>query len=268
MLIDVVKKALRQRGLTYAKLAAGLNLSEASVKRLFSARDMKVSRLEQICRLMGIEIADLLESVQAADGRLSELTEEQELALVANLKLLLVGLLAINHWTAADILRAYRLTQAELLRLLTRLDRMRVIDLLSENRIRVRMARNFNWRKDGPIQRFFQERVQSQFFESSFAGAEELRLIVHGSLSSRSNALVQQRMRKIGEEFDSLVEQDRHLDHALRTGNTLVLAIRPWELGLFAELRREAEQAGAVFSNSGMSLERPEIGCAKRVDPL
>jgi DNA-binding Xre family transcriptional regulator len=242
LLIDVIKKALRKRGLTYAKLATGLGISEASVKRLFSHRDMRLSRLEDICRLMGIELADLLEDMQAADGRLSELTQEQELMLVADLKLLLVGLLAINHWTAAHILDAYRLTKGELSRLLARLDRMRVIDLLPESRIRVRLARNFNWRKDGPIQRFFQDRVQAQFFESSFLGLGELRLIVHGSLSSRSNALLQQRMQKIGDEFDALVEQDRHLDHSLRTGNTLVLAIRPWELGLFTELRRKVDE--------------------------
>jgi hypothetical protein len=42
----------------------------------------------------------------------------------------------------------------------------------------------------------------------------------------------------------------------------------PWTLG-GAALRGGADPAAAgVFSNSGLSLERPGIGNAKRVDPL
>jgi len=36
LLIEVVRNALRERGLTYARVAKGLGLSESSVKRVFS----------------------------------------------------------------------------------------------------------------------------------------------------------------------------------------------------------------------------------------
>jgi hypothetical protein len=242
LLIDELKKSLRRRGLTYADVARGLRLSESSVKRLFAQRNLNLVRLEQICSLMGQEIVDLLELTREAEGRITELTEEQERELVSDPKLLLVGVLAINHWTTTTILEKYRLTHAELIGLLLGLDRLGIIELLADNRIKVRLARNFSWRKAGPIQRFFEERVQQQFFESSFIDKDELRVMVHGSLSSRSNALLRQRMRKIAEEFDSMVEEDRRLDHRERDGTTLVMAIRPWELSLFAELRRKKSE--------------------------
>ena len=91
-----------------------------------------------------------------------------------------------------------------------------------------------------PIQRFFEERVQRQFFDSSFLGPGELRLTVHGSISPRANALMQQRMRKLAQELDALAEEDKRLDQRSRAGTTLVIAIRPWELTLFTELRRRA----------------------------
>lgn len=243
-LVEALKKALRARGLTYLHVARGLGMSESAVKRLFAQRNMSLNRLEEICNLIDLELSDLLELTRAEEGRVTELTEEQERTLVGDPKLLLVGLLAINHWTAGDILKAYRLTQAELVGLLTRLDRLEIIDLLAGNRIKVRLARNFTWRKGGPIQRFFEARVQQQFFESSFLGEGELRLSVHGSLSNRSNALLQQRMRKMAEEFDGLVEDDRHLDHRSREVTSLVLAIRPWELSSFTELRRKDKGDG------------------------
>jgi hypothetical protein len=152
---------------------------------------------------------------------------------------MLVAILAISHWTAASMLESYRFSEAELVGLLARLDKLGIIDLQPRNRIKVRLARNFTWRKAGPMQRFFEERVQGQFFNSSFVDKGELRITVHGSVSAKSNEMLQQRMHKIAEEFDSLVEEDRQLEHKSREGTTLVMAIRPWELALFTELRRQ-----------------------------
>ena len=239
LLLDVLKKALRERGLTYARVAKGLGLSESSVKRTFSQETMGLDRLEEICALMEIEFSDLLEMMRAAEGRTAELTEQAEQTLVSDVKLLLVAVLAINHWTAAAILEAYRFSESELVGLLTRLDRMGIIDLLPGNRIKVRLARNFTWRKGGPIQRFFESRVQEEFFSTAFIDRGEIRIMVQGSVSAKSNELMQQRLRKLAEEFDALVEEDRSLAHGLREGTTLVLAMRPWEFSQFTALRKK-----------------------------
>jgi transcriptional regulator with XRE-family HTH domain len=239
LLIDVLKKALRGRGLTYARVAKGLGLSESSVKRTFSQGTMSLDRLERLCALMELEIADLLDLTRAAEGRVTELTEQGEQTLVSDPKLLLVAILAMNHWTVSKMLETYRLSEAELVGLLARLDKLGIIDLLPGNRIKVRLARNFTWRKAGPMQRFFEERAQEQFFRASFLARGELRIMVHGSLSTKSNELLQQRMRKLAEEFDTLAEEDRSLDHSLRDGTTLVMAMRPWELAQFTALRRK-----------------------------
>jgi len=238
LLIEVVKNALRERGLTYARVANGLGLSESSVKRVFSQENLSLDRLEQICALMDLEIADLFEMTRAAEKRITELTEEQEKVLVSDPKVLLIAILSINHWTVPVMLEKYRFSESELITLLARLDRLGIIDLLPGNRIKVRLAHNFSWRKGGPIQDFFEERVQEQFFKSSFLGRGELRITLQGSLSAKSNELLQQRIRKLAEEFDSLVGEDRSLDHNMRDGMTMVMAIRPWELALFTELRR------------------------------
>jgi len=237
-LVDLAKRALRDRGVTYAALAAALGVSESSVKRLFSRRKLSLERLEQICAHVHLEISDLLELARAAEPRVTELTEAQEKALAADERLLLVGLLASSGWTAAQVLASYRIGEAELVRLLLKLEKLGIIDVLPGNRIKLRLARNFSWRRDGPLQRFFEGRVQAEFFRSSFHGPGESRFVVHASLSERSNALLRQRMAKLAEEFASLVEEDRRLDPASLSGMTLVAAIRPWELGIFRKLRR------------------------------
>ena len=179
----------------------------------------------------------------AAEPTLVELTEEQERTLVSDPKLLLVGILAISYWSTGDILETFRIAKTELVRLLVRLDRMRIIDLLPEDRIKVRLARKFAWRKDGPIQRFFEARLQQQFFEASFNRPGELRAVAFGALTRRSNELLQQRLRALVDEFDAMVQDDKAFDHRLRRGTTMILAIRPWEPSQFTELRRRTGAA-------------------------
>ena len=58
-LVDALKRVLKARGLTYADIARGLDLSEASVKRIFSKRDFTLERLDEVCRLAGIDFAEL-----------------------------------------------------------------------------------------------------------------------------------------------------------------------------------------------------------------
>jgi hypothetical protein len=249
VLVDALKTALRRRGLTYADVGRKLGLSESSVKRTFAQKKISLERLESVCGLMGLEIADLIELAHQAEKRITELTEDQERELVGDPKVLLVAVLAVNQWTAAKILETYRVSEAELVKTLTRLDRMRIIDLMPDNRIKVRLARNFTWRKAGPIQRFFEERLQQDFFESSFLGPDELRIMVSGRLSARSIELLRSHMRRIAEEFDSLVGEDRHLQHDVQTGMSLVTAMRPWEPNLFATLRRDRIKPGPARRN-------------------
>ena len=60
-LLKTLKKALKAHGLTYLKIAEALELSEASVKRLFAEQTISLQRLEQICQLMEMEISDLVQ---------------------------------------------------------------------------------------------------------------------------------------------------------------------------------------------------------------
>src|SRR5690554_7972479 len=59
-IVSELKRQLRAHGLTYQDVAQALELSEASVKRLFSDRQFSLKRLDQICGLMGMEITDLV----------------------------------------------------------------------------------------------------------------------------------------------------------------------------------------------------------------
>jgi transcriptional regulator with XRE-family HTH domain len=238
LLVTELKRYLKAQGITYAALGHRLGLSESSVKRLFAQQSFTLQRLEQICNLLGLEITDLVELMSERREFLTELTPEQEAALLADPKLLLMTYLLINGWPLAAIVATFTIEADEAERLLIRLHRARIIDLLPFNRVKLLTARNFTWRKNGPVQQFFQNEVQHEFFAAPFTGPGEQLRFVAGLLSRTSLIEIQQSIDRIAREFDELVRRDAVLPLNERRSCSAVFAARPWEFSMFAALRR------------------------------
>ncbi|MGI9523341.1 MAG: helix-turn-helix domain-containing protein [Hyphomicrobiaceae bacterium] len=237
-LIDALKRAMKEHGLTYKDAAQLLKLSEASVKRLFSRRNFSLARIESICKALDITLGDLVRLAEAATPTLAELSEAHERELVSDTRLLLTAVLVVNGWLIEDILTYYDFTKAQLIQCLAKLDRLGLIELLPNNRIRPKLAPNFAWRKDGPIERYFGENVKNEFMQSRFDGMDEALLFQVGMLTSSSNAVVRRRLEQVAREFNALHREDVAAPFDERKGCSLILALRPWEPNAFVQLRR------------------------------
>jgi DNA-binding Xre family transcriptional regulator len=237
-LIETLKRVLRVHGKTYADVARALDLSEASVKRLFSERSLSLQRLDRICALVELEISDVVQRMNEGVRRLTQLTETQEREIAADNTLLLVAVCVVNRWTLEDIVRHYVLTEHECIRYLARLDRLKVIELLPRNQIKLLIAPNFRWRTAGPIQRLFHARVEKEFFASRFREDTERLIVLNGMLTRQSNAAFQRKLERLAHEFNELNDDDAGVPVEQRRGTTAVLAIRQWQYSQFAELRR------------------------------
>jgi transcriptional regulator with XRE-family HTH domain len=243
-LVDAMKDVLKARGWTYAKVAKGLGISEASVKRVFASRSFTLKRMDEICGLIGVEITDLANIVRAQAETPVQLSLEQEKELVSDIKLLLVAAHALNHWSLEEIVANYKLSRAECVRLLLRLDKLGIIEFLPNDRIRVRVSRDFSWLPDGPIQQYFRAQVQTDFFRSRFDGGGELLTFASGMLSRASNATLQSRLRQLASELSELHHGDLKLPLAERFGTSLLLAVRPWLPEAFRQFSKDPAARG------------------------
>ena len=133
-LIKTLKTALKAQGKTYADVAVEIGLTEASVKRLFSQQSFSLSRLDQVCHLLEIEISDLVQLMNEQQQRLQQLTIEQEKEITGDVTLTLVAVCVLNRWTTNEILSYYNISEPECVRHLAKLDRLKVIELLPRNR--------------------------------------------------------------------------------------------------------------------------------------
>ena len=176
--------------------------------------------------------------MEANRQRVEMLSERQEHEIAADLKLLLVATCALNRWTYEEIVNTYRISDAECTGALARLDKLAFIELQPLNRFRLRVANNFRWRPDGPIQQLFQQQVQPDFFSTRFTEPGAKLLFGNGMLSRESNARLMNKMEKLIAEFNEQHAADTSLPLEERFGTSLVVAIRAWEFSAFRKLRR------------------------------
>lgn len=237
-LIATLKRQLKGQGMTYRDLAKVLGISEPSVKRMFSNRRITLERLIEIAHALGLTLAELAQEAAAGEGRLRTLDDAQERELVSDEKLLLVAVCVLNHWTVADITDTYALTQAQVVGRLAKLDRLRLIQLLPGNRIRLNIARDFDWLPRGPIRNYFLRQGMGEFLGSGFGGSDEVLAFSHAMLTDAAIAKMQAELRRLRQRFDELHEESLVAPLSKRRGIGLLLAMREWELVAFTRLRR------------------------------
>lgn len=236
--VNALKRGLRAQGMTYRDLALRLRVSEAAVKRMFSRRAMSLLRLEQVCEVLGVGLAEL--GAEAGRGQLpmAQLSAAQEQALVDDPTLMLAMFLCINRWRQDDVMAHFDFGLPQWTGLLARLDRLGIIELQPGNRARLLTARNFRWLTDGPMERYFRGVLLGDYFADPFDGEQDRLLLLSGALSPDGVSQMKQRLEDVAREFDGLLARDASLPAAERVGVSLVLAQKPWLLRLFAPYRR------------------------------
>ncbi len=238
-MVDLIKAELKIAGLSYAQLAAELGLSESSVKRMFaSGGEMPLSRMDEICRALKTDFAELSRKVAAAEPLRRELTLAQEKAVVADAKLLLMAICCLSQWTFEQILASYAISEAEATRYMAQLDRLGIIELRPLNRYKLQVAKTFRWRPQGPVMNFFRESVMADFFSGGFDGDGELVMLVHGQLSPAMARELAARLQQVAEDFARQHLLDQKLPEAERRQYTLVVGMRSWLFERFRYLQR------------------------------
>ena len=232
------KRIARAQGLTYKDIAKSLKLSEASIKRMFSQGHLSLERLSELCALIDMPLVELVAEASTPATTVHRLSTAQEKELVSDPKLLLVAVCALNHWTFADIVSTYAFSDSECLQRLLRLDKLGLIALLPGNRIRLRVARDFNWLPNGPIEHFFRHQGQAEFLSAPFDGSQECALFFHGMLSVTALAQFRQKLDRLRTEFAELHAESLPAPFAHRNGIGVFIAMRAWEPQSFITLRR------------------------------
>lgn len=237
-IIDTLKRQLKVRGFTYKALGAKLNLSESAIKHMFSTGNFSLRRLDEVCAVLELDISDLVDISESHEQKIEQLSEEQEMEVMSDMRLLLVAYCLLNYWTFDEIIARYEITPEQGLKYLRKLHRMKFIELQPGDRVRLLIANNFSWRKNGAIEKFFRRHVQTEFFSHHFQDDESVRIVKNGMLTRRSQLQLIERLKAMGDLFDDTTWDERKLSATERSGTTMVLALRHWFFEGFRHLER------------------------------
>ena len=244
-LVHALKAELKAAGLTYADLARQLGLAESSVKRMFAKSDMPLSRVDEVLRVLKLDFAEVARKVADAQPLRRELSAEQEAAVVADRKLLLLAICALSQWSFEQIVQTYHYTPAECVQYLARLDRLGIIELRPLNRYRLKVAKGFRWRPHGPVMLYFREHVVDDYYRGGFDAEGELLMLVHGQVAPAMAAGLVERLQRVGQDFAQLHLATQKASDEQKQSYTLLVGMRSWFFSSFRDLRR-APNAGAA----------------------
>ena len=123
------------------------------------------------------------------------------------------------------------------------LDKLDIIEMRPLNRYRLKLAKGFRWRADGPVMRYFREQVAPDYFSGGFDGDGELLMLVHGQIGRSLADGFAERLQRIGQDFAQQHLADQKLPDHQKRPFTLVVGMRSWLFAAFRDLKREPDRA-------------------------
>lgn len=241
-LVTALKAELKAAGITYADLARHLGMSESSIKRVFAKGDMPLSRVDDVLRVLKMDFAELARKVADSRPLSRELTLEQEKAVVADRRLLLLAICCLSQWTFEQMIATYTFSEAQCVAYLVALDRLGIIELRPLNRYRLKVAKGFRWRSNGPVMQYFREHVAHDYYSGGFDGEGELLMLVHGQISPSEASSFVDRLQRVGNDFAQQHLADQKLATTQRRAYTLIVGMRSWLFAAFRDLKREPDE--------------------------
>ncbi|WP_432454909.1 MULTISPECIES: helix-turn-helix domain-containing protein [unclassified Agarivorans] len=237
---DTLKQVFKQQGFTYKDVAQRLHMSEANIKRMFSTNSFSLERLEAMCHIVDLNLIDLFLLADQEKDKLSQLTREQEQELMDDHKLLLVAVCVRDGWSFDEIISRYQIDQHQCIRLMARLDKLKMIQLLPNNAYKLLIAQDFRWISNGPLERFMEQQVLNEFMNSRFEDDDSFRFYLRGHYSPSSIEIIRRKLNQLTKEAAALNQQDASLPLDKRRHTGLLLAMRPWEISIFDQLERKS----------------------------
>lgn len=241
-IVDAIRELLRARGMTYRDLAGLLDVSEPTIKRDLSRGNFSLSRLDRMCEVLGVTLTELMDqSDQSGRQPITQLSPEQEAALVSDPQLLLTSYLILNNWRFQEIMQSFKVNENALVSLMLKLDALGIIDYRPPHKFRKLTARNFSWRREGQAHRFFVEGVMPEFLGDRFDVPGDAFHFLSARLPDSARMVFRQRIERLVEEFELAARSHEKPTAEERDGCSVLIAFRAWEFSEFTRWRRDED---------------------------
>lgn len=150
-IFQILRSILKARSMSYAELAARMELSEPTIKRIFAQQDCKLERLLEICEILEVPLTDVLHRAGRVRGRTVKLPVRVEARLAAQPSLFHIFVLLREGIPQHVIEEHYGLSSADMFRLGQELEALGLAQLYPCDRIKITVLEPIEYRLDGPL---------------------------------------------------------------------------------------------------------------------
>ena len=235
-IIEGLKKALRLRGISYGDLARKLKLSEASVKRVFSNGTFKLERLANICDALEITFADLIRIAEIEQRESTfEYSLVQEVFLAEHPKHLAFFDLLLNGHSPRNLIKTRKLSSKECAAYFRKLEELKLLEWLPEDKVKLLVSREVRWRKDGPLRKKYFEQAKNEFLGGGFHDENEKFKFMMLKMTKANFQKASHQLERLTEEWTRNSNIERQMGVESESIG-IVLALRPWKFSVLEKL--------------------------------
>lgn len=238
-LLDTLKQYLKAKGVTYKTIANEMELSETSIKRLFHKKSFSMERLEAICRIVDLDLYDLVIMARKTRHQNDQkLTIEQERTLAANERLTIFFYFLMNGWSVSEIVANYEFSENQAQKHLIELDKTGLIELHPRNQFRILISGNIFWNREGPLWDAYKTAFANDLLDHPFDMPNHRLELCPGVLSGDSFRIILRKVDALVAQYNELAEMDAAIPLKNRYSTGLFICLRPWFYSGIAKLRR------------------------------
>ena len=228
-MVKALKQMCRMRGLRYREIASLLDVTERTVKRWFAGSGLTLQIVEDLCNVLGITFMDLCDfAKEDLDTRPNMLAREQARQLFTDLQLGMVFVLLSRGWLPHEIQRECHMSDTLIVEHLTKLDKLKLIELLPGNRIRRLYSSNIRWDVSSEAGKAFQRGLGNLFSTMNFAAPSAMWAahIVHVSAETLKEIL--SKYQKLSCDIEKQSDLEKVGDN-IRSWQVILMAAQPFD---------------------------------------
>ncbi len=242
----ILQDALRARRMTYADLAEVMNLSEPTIKRIFAARDCKLSRIIEICDALDLSLADVTDNAARQKPESLTLPMGTELALAADPQLFYFFILLRDLRGPEFTAQLMDLSPEQLHAMGMALERLDLAEVDTGNKIRLLSHAPIRFRPNGPLLPLLRE-INLRFISKGItqpATPEDHFFTVSRRMRSESANEIRREIEALTDRIAELARQDQLVTPEDQLKPFKISGF--WGLVDFAGLMKSATKAGAT----------------------
>lgn len=206
-----LKLILKNRQMTYADLAAAMEVSEPTIKRMFVEQDCKMGRLLKMCDVLEVSLSDVMDRAKRAEEAAFELPLETERLLAREPLLFYMFILLRDGISDQDIQDRYDISPSQYFLNMRQLEKMGLARTRQDGTITVYKEIRIQFRRHGPLRGLIRH-INTEFFVETYERPDS-DVSAFRTLSRRmlpdTAAFMRKELTELVERVNRLARQDQ-----------------------------------------------------------